>query len=239
MLQSILMFGHKHRPTFCEGQHDGCVKVARLLQWDGAVAEYDRVGGIHQVDDGRWDAVARTGVDEQTDIGFVAVGHFNHTGMGVVAICALGALGDYGGGEQRPAQFLRKATSHVVVGDSDAYLFAAFEYFGQGGGGRQDESEGAWQIAANGIEGVVVDTGKACRLAHVGAHDGEMLFLRIYTFDAAHALYGSLVGSIATYGIKRVGGIDDEVAGIQGLHGLLYEAEIDVTGENAERFHKK
>ena len=205
-----------------------------LLQGTGAFTEDGGGGGVHYVDYGGGDAVAGAGVDEEGDVGFIAVGYFHHRCVVVVAVAA---SGDDRGGEERTAEGFGKATRHVVVRYSHAYFLASFEYFREGVGRREYECERTGKVAAHDVEGVVVDAGEAGGLAQVGAHDGEILPPRVDSLYAAHMLDGALVGSVAADGIERVGGIDNRASVFKCFDGFIDKTHVDVSGVDAERFH--
>ena len=83
----------------------------------------------------------------------------------------------------------------------------------------------------------VVDAYISGHVADVVTYYREVSLAGIYALDATNALDGANVQSIATYGIQRVGGVDDDIAIAQGFHYLLYGATVGVIGIYLDELH--
>ena len=134
------------------------------------------------------------------------------------------------GAEDRLSQLPDQGGRHRVVGDADAHrLLAAAQQAGGLLGGGQNEGVGAGQQAPQDPVGVVGDPGVAGDVVEVGADEGHGL-AGVAALDAPDALHRALVGDVAAEAVDRVGGVDDDAAAGQDLHGAAQVAPLEAPG---------
>ena len=115
-----------------------------------------------------------------------------------------------------------------IVWHADAHLLAVAEYFGQSRSTVQNESERSGQVAFHQFESIVVYFGIFADGSQVVADDGQVVLLRVDAFEAANAFDGAFFQSVATDGVFRVGGIDEQTAVVQQVDNVLQVVGIVV-----------
>lgn len=167
------------------------------------------IGAIHY---GRAFRTADTAVYYQIDnITEFLVNQFRVCAVFNVLIVIMRQCSCHDGSIQQAGYFLNDG----IVRHTDADLLTVTEYLGQAGGAVQNEGESSGQITLHQLEGAVVHFGVFADLAQVVADDGKIVLLGVDVLEAADALDGALLQSVAADGIHGVGRVDKDTSVIQ------------------------
>ena len=202
------------------------MKGARIA--DAPARDDGGVGG--EIDHGRRFHAAVAAVDDGVHFMLQGVADVPGVGHGQVF-----AGQEQGGAHHGFVQGRQQVQGDAAVGhaQADGLAFGVHQAFRHVLGGREDEGVGAGGGVLEQTEGAVFDAGVDGQFLEIPADQGEIVIL-IQTPNAADALQSGFVAQMAAQSVARVGGIRDDPALADDVHGAGDETRLGIVGVDGE-----